>query len=108
MDEPVPSAELEERKRKLAARFALPLENPTSGVTNELTIKSFGFPEDYWQAYPRLVMAVTAQDIQRVARKYINTEKMQIAAVGDAGEIKPVLEKYVPVETCDINGRRLN
>ena len=107
-DEPVPAAELEERKRKLVARFALPLENPTSPVTNELTIKSFGFPEDYWETYPTQVMAVTAQDIQRVARKYINAEKMQIVAVGDAGKIKAALEKYGPVETYDINGRRLN
>jgi predicted Zn-dependent peptidase len=107
-DVPVPAAELEERKRKLVARFALPLENPTSPVTNELTIKSFGFPEDYWETYPAQIMAVTAQDIQRVARKYINAEKMQIVAVGDAGKIKSVLEKYGPVEAYDINGRKLN
>jgi predicted Zn-dependent peptidase len=107
-DEPVPAAELEERKRKLVARFALPMENPTSPVTNELTIKSFGFPEDYWETYPNQVMAVTAQDIQRVARKYINAEKMQIVAVGDAGKIRAALEKYGPVETYDISGKKLN
>jgi predicted Zn-dependent peptidase len=107
-NEPVPAAELEERKRKLVARFALPLENPTSPVTNELTIKSFGFPENYWETYPSQVMAVTAQDVQRVARKYINAQTMQIVGVGDAGKIKSVLEKYGPVEIYDINGRKLN
>jgi hypothetical protein len=107
-DELVPAAELEERKRKLVARFALPLENPTSPVTNELTIKSFGFAEDYWESYPVQVMAVTAEDVQRVARKYINAEKMQIIAVGDAWKIKSALEKYGPVETYDINGSRVN
>jgi hypothetical protein len=33
---------------------------------------------------------------------------MQIVAVGDAGKIKSVLEKYGPVEAYDINGRKLN
>jgi predicted Zn-dependent peptidase len=77
-------------------------------VTNELTIKSFGFPEDYWETYPSQVMAVTAQDVQRVARKYINAQTMQIVGFGDAGRIKSVLEKYGPVEIYDINGRKLN
>ena len=46
----------------------------------------------------------SADDVQRVARKYLNPEMLQIVAVGDAGKIKPVLEKYGAVTVYDSNG----
>ena len=46
--------------------------------------KLYGFPADYWDTYPAKIMAVTADDVQRVAEKYINPETMQVVAVGDA------------------------
>ena len=52
-------------------------------------------------------MAVTAEDIQRVTRKYLNPENMQIVAVGDVSKIKPVLEKYGPVEVFDTDGKKV-
>jgi hypothetical protein len=50
-------------------------------------------------------MAVTADDIQRVAKKYYNPETMQIVAVGDASKIKSVMEKYGPVEMYTTDGK---
>jgi predicted Zn-dependent peptidase len=50
-------------------------------------------------------MAVTADDVQRVARKYINPESLQIIAVGDASKVKPVLEKLGTVTVYDMEGR---
>jgi predicted Zn-dependent peptidase len=49
-------------------------------------------------------MAVTADDVQRVARKYLNPDAMQLVAVGDATRIKAALEKYGPVEIFDNEG----
>jgi hypothetical protein len=43
--------------------------------------------------------------VQRVARKYINPESIQIVAVGDASKIKSVMEKYGPVEVYDTEGK---
>lgn len=49
-------------------------------------------------------MAVTAEEVQRVARKYLNPDTLQLVAVGDATKIKAVLEKYGAVEVYDTNG----
>ena len=106
-DQKVPVTELEEAKRAIVAGFALSLEKPTELLGYAITRQIYGFPADYWDTYPVKVMAVTAEDIERVARKYINPESVQIVAVGDVSKIKPVFEKYGSVEVYDTEGKRL-
>jgi predicted Zn-dependent peptidase len=103
-DEKVSAEELEESKRSIAASFALSLEQPTRVLNFAVTKKIYGLPADYWDTYPARIMAITAEDVQRVARKYLNPDALQLVAVGDAGKIKPILEKYGAVEVYDSNG----
>jgi zinc protease len=103
-DEKVPASELEEAKRAIVAGFALSLERPTELLGYAVVRKIYGFPPDYWDMYPAQIMATTAEDIQRVARKYINPENLQAVAVGDVSKIRPVMEKYGSVEVYDSEG----
>lgn len=103
-EEKVPEAELEESKRSLVANFALSLEQPQQLLSYAITRKIYGFPEDYWDTYPAKLMAVTADDVQRIARKYLNPDNLQVVAVGDAGKIRSIMEKYGPVEVYDTEG----
>ena len=91
----------------IVASFALSLERPEELLVDETTRKIYGFPPDYWDNYPAKVMAVTADDIQRVAKKYLNPENMQVVAVGDVGKIRAVMAKYGPVEIYDADGKKL-
>jgi len=97
-DEKVPEAELDAARRSVVARFALSLESPQQLIGYAITRKAFGFPADYWDKYPAKIAAISADDVQRVAKKYIDPGTMQVVAVGDASKIKSVLEKYGPVE----------
>jgi predicted Zn-dependent peptidase len=103
-DEQVPSKELEENKRSIIASFALSLEQPSRVLGFAITRKLYGLPADYWDRYASGIAAVTAEDVQRVARKYLNPDTLQLVAVGDASKIKSVLEKYGTVEIYDANG----
>ena len=96
--------ELEESKRSIVAGFALSLEQPTRVLNFAVTRLVYGLPADYWDTYAAKIMAVSAEDVQRVARKYLNPETLQLVAVGDATKIKSVLEKYGAVEVYDSNG----
>ena len=102
--EKVPAAELEANKRAIAASFALSLEQPTRALSFAIVRHQYGLPSDYWDSYPEKIMAVTADDVQRVAHKYLNPDAMQLVAVGDATRIKAALEKYGPVEVFDQEG----
>jgi predicted Zn-dependent peptidase len=103
-DEKVSDRELEESKRSIVAGFALSLEQPTRLLNFAITRLLYGLPADYWDTYAAKIMAVSAEDVQRVARKYLNPETLQLVAVGDATKIKTVLEQYGAVEVYDSNG----
>ncbi len=105
-DQKVPEKELEECKRSIVASFALSLEDPNQLLDYAMTLKIFGLPADYWDTYPAKITSITAEQVQRVARKYVVPENLQIVAVGDASKIKPVLDKYGAVEVYGTDGKK--
>lgn len=104
-DEKVPADELENAKSSLVGGFALSLERPRELLSDIVTQKLYNFPASYWDDYPQAVAKITAEDVQRVARKYLDPSRMQIAAVEDAAKIRDVLAAYGSVEQYDAEGR---
>ncbi|MGA3237387.1 MAG: pitrilysin family protein [Bryobacteraceae bacterium] len=97
-DVPVPKEELEGAKRALAASFAVGLENPAGVLNRWMQQREYGLPEDYWDTYTEKIAAITAADVQRVAKKYVPYDNVQIVAVGDGDKIRSSLKKFGPVE----------
>lgn len=104
-DEKVSSTELENAKRAIVGSFALSLENPNALLQNIVTQKLYDLPADYWDTYPQMVSAITADDVQRAAQRYVNLANLQIVAVGDASKARDVLAKYGSVEVYDTEGQ---
>ena len=104
-EEKVPAQELDESTHSLVAAFALSLEQPSQLLSYAITRTRYNLPRDYWETYPAKIAAVSADDIARVAKKYINLNAVQVVAVGDAGKIKTILEKYGPVTVYDTEGK---
>jgi zinc protease len=107
-EQKVPDEELAASQRSIVASFALALEQPGRVLGFAIATKQYRLPADYWDTYPAKIMAVTAEDIQRVAQKYLNPDALQLVAVGDASKIRPVLAKYGKVEVFDTNGARVD
>jgi zinc protease len=104
-DEKVSADELQNAKTAIIGSFALSLEQPNSLLQNIITQKLYGLPADYWDTYPQKVTAITAEDVQRVAQKYIDLGHLQVVAVGDATKAREVLGKYGKVELYDADGK---
>lgn len=102
----VPTKELQDKKRSLVAAFALSLESPQQVLDYYVTRWIYKLPADYWDQYPKRVMAVTAQQVQLAARKYLDPQKVQIVAVGDGKKIEQTLKKFGPLEVYDTEGKR--
>ncbi|HZF41241.1 MAG TPA: pitrilysin family protein, partial [Blastocatellia bacterium] len=106
-DEKTPDDEFDRAKRTIVGGFALQLESPQSLLANIITQKIYNLPADYWDTYPQKIAAVTADDVQRVARKYLDLTKLQIVAVGDAKQIAGVMKQFGGVELYDTEGKPL-
>ncbi|HJQ20617.1 MAG TPA: pitrilysin family protein [Gemmatimonadaceae bacterium] len=64
-------------------------------------------PENYFQTYAANVNAVTADDLVRVAKKYIDLDHLNIVIVGDRATIEEPLRKtnIAPIVVLDVNGK---
>ena len=94
----MPADELADAKSAIVASFVLGLESSASVLARWMEQREYSLPEDYWDTYPAKVMAVKAEDVQRVAKKYVPLDNAQIIAVGDAAKIAELLKKFGPVE----------
>lgn len=106
-DEKVPVAELEDAKRSIVSSFALSLENSAGIVNTWLGVKYYGLKPDYWDKYPDEVAKVDPDTVQRLAKKYIDLDHLQIVIVGDPGQIREAAAKYGAVDAFDADGKPL-
>ena len=102
----VPQAELQKAKRYLQLQLPSLFET-TGDIAYQLTsLAVYGLPLDFYNSYVQQIEAVTQEDVQRVARKYINPDRVQIVVVGDRRQIEPGIRKLGmgAVEIRDIYG----
>jgi hypothetical protein len=61
---------------------------------------------DYYQQYAKAIAALSKDDVLRVARKYIDIDRMAIVIVGDRAAIEGPLgaANIAPIEHLDIEG----
>jgi len=106
-NETVGDAELADAKNFLTGVFPLRAETQ-EGLTNLIVNQHlYGLSDDYLQTYRDKVAAVTADDVQRVAKRLVRPNEMAIVIVGDAKEVLPQAEKYSSsVEIFDTDGNR--
>lgn len=90
---PVTAAELEYNKQSLIRRFPAGFETvgQISGQLSNLVI--YGLPDSYFNEYISKINAVTLDDVNRVANKYLTPDKMAILIVGDRKVIEPKLRE---------------
>ncbi len=105
--ERVSDKEIADAKSYLTGVFPLRLETQ-EGLTDQLVqIKMLNLPIDYLRNYREQVQAVTADDIQRIARKYVKPDEAAVIVVGDgafvAEQIKPYCED---IEIYNTAGKR--
>jgi zinc protease len=91
-DTPVDDAELARAKAYLALGVPGDLES-TAQIAGEITALSlFNLPLTWLQEYVAAVNAVTAADVQRVARRYLPSDAATIVVVGDLATIRAGLD----------------
>ena len=87
-DEAVPAAELEKAKQYLVLGLPGDFETTASAAARFSELFIYGLPFNYFGSYIDRINAVTAADVQRVARQYIDPDHFDIVVVGDRSQIE--------------------
>jgi len=104
--ERVGSDELLDAQNFLTGVFPIRAETQEGLTTLLLNRELYGLPDDYLQTYREKVSAVTAEQVQDAAQKYIRPDEMAIVVVGDAESVVPQINKFAPtVEVFDTDGK---
>ena len=82
--ERVGERELSDAKAYLTGSFPLTIETPDAIATQVLNVLFYGLPIEELQSFRERVNAVTADDIERVARSYLRPDRLSIVLVGNA------------------------
>jgi zinc protease len=106
-DQQVPAGEFEAARNYLAGSFPLRLETPGQVAAQVAQARLLGVPLEWVTEYPQRIRAVTAQDVQRVAREHVQVERAAVVVVGDANRVLPMLDGIAPIVLYDVEGRPL-
>jgi predicted Zn-dependent peptidase len=102
--ETVSEEELRNRITFMTGNFAMGLESPQTVAQYAINIERYKMPKDYYTNYLKNLSAVTAGDVQAMAKKYITPENANIVVVGSE-EMAPKLAQFGKVELYDNYGR---
>ncbi len=91
--EPVTARELSDARTAATSRFLLRVE-PQAGLADELALlRTLHLPADYIGTYAVRMNAVTPDQIEQAAKKYLMPENGTIVVAGDASKLQQQLQK---------------
>ena len=92
-DKPMSDDELRLAKDSLARSLPGTFETSTSAAASFSNVYVYDLGLDYFTRYAARVDAITTDQAQAVARKYLGPDKLIVVAVGDRAKIEPELRK---------------
>jgi predicted Zn-dependent peptidase len=90
--EAVSAETLKSAKSIMSGAFARRLENAGTVAQFAYNISKYNLPADYYETYLERLNAITAEDVQAAAKKYLKANNCYISVVGN----KDILEKLKP------------
>ena len=90
---PVDAKELDFCKKYVTRGYTAGFETPSHVATQLETLVAYQLPDNYFNTVVPGIQAVTADDVMRVAKKYLALDRMAIIVVGDRAKIEPELRK---------------
>ncbi|HET8798493.1 MAG TPA: pitrilysin family protein, partial [Thermoanaerobaculia bacterium] len=84
--DPVTPQELSLAKESILNAFVFTMDTRAKALQQQVLLELYGFPSNYFVMYPTQIEKVTAGDVQRVAKKYIQPDQLAILVVGKEAE----------------------
>jgi zinc protease len=99
---PVPDEELSVSKNSIINSFVFQFESKDRIPGMYISRKLSGYPDNYFEQYISNIKKITKEDVQEVARKYMDPAKLIIVVVGDEKKFDKPLSTLGKVQPVDI------
>jgi predicted Zn-dependent peptidase/outer membrane lipoprotein-sorting protein len=86
--------DLQKTKNIMAGSFARSLERPQTVANFALNIARYNLPSDYYERYLERLSVVTAEDVMRVSKKYLNSNRANVLVVGDKDAVAENIARF--------------
>ncbi|PKL83524.1 MAG: peptidase M16 [Ignavibacteriae bacterium HGW-Ignavibacteriae-3] len=93
-NEKVSDTELHNAINLLSGSFVRSLERPETIANFAINIARYNLPKDYYKNYLKNLSAVTVDDVQAIAKKYIKPNNAYVVVVGSSDEISKNISKF--------------
>ncbi len=101
-NEKVTDDELNGAKDSYINRFVFNFTDPSSIVAQLMNLEYDNMPRDFYDNYLENVRSVTKDDVQRVARKYLDPANMTFLVVGDTKNFDTPLDEFGEVNMLEL------
>jgi zinc protease len=99
---PVTAEELRSAKDILLNSFVFSMDSKKKVLDQRTMLEFFGYPADFYERYRQGIENVTAEDVSRVANKYIHPDQFAVMVVGKEKDFDKPLSTLGNVTTVDI------
>lgn len=100
--DPVTAEELAQAKDSILNAFVFTMDTRAKALNQQVLLEFYGFPADYYVKYPSMIQQVTAADVERVAKKYVNPDQLAVLVVGKEKDFDKPLATAGSVTPIDI------
>ena len=99
---PATATELQRGKDAILNSFIFEFDSKEKVMRERMTYELYGYPADFLERYQKGVEKVTGEDVDRVARKYLQKDKFAVLVVGKSEGFDKPLSAFGPVTNVDI------
>lgn len=86
--QPIPEEEISRARNYLALQYPGNFQTVSQVANQVAEMAVYGLADDYFNSYVQKVQSVSKEEIERVAKKYLDPEKVAIIVVGDKSRIE--------------------
>ena len=102
LTKPVTAEELKRAKDDILNSFIFRFDTPEKVLREKMAYEFYGYPLDFLERYRGEVEKVTADDVTRVAKKYVHKNQLAVLVVGNQSEFGKPLSSLGAVTDVDI------
>jgi len=100
--QPFTEEELSQAKESILNAFVFTMDSKAKILNQQMTLEFYGYPTNYWDQYAAAIARVSAADVARVAKKYVQPNQTALLVVGKDKEFDKPLSSLGGVTPIDV------